>query len=238
MRDIGFYSQELYRIDSYQLKKMVSESMFEMDMEKVAVQRSYGREREQQQNLDQLGLDEAEAVEYVLMLSREEALASGAQGQAESFESSTNFSSSRRASRTPSPPSPSRSRSDYGLTGKPIAVAPKGKGKAQILPAPREPRQAGLDGSGNPSSSRQGTPASVWGSPSKRDDFPTVSTSISPPRVSPPGYSAWNSPLKTARASVADSPVSEASIDARGREEQEEEDLRLAIELSLADVQI
>ncbi|KAJ7824667.1 hypothetical protein B0H14DRAFT_2597051 [Mycena olivaceomarginata] len=45
-----------------------------LEEESAHVQRAYGREREQRARLETLGLDEAEAVEYILMLSREEAV--------------------------------------------------------------------------------------------------------------------------------------------------------------------
>ncbi|KAJ7077305.1 hypothetical protein B0H15DRAFT_789790 [Mycena belliarum] len=57
-----------------ELKQAVVESRHMLDEESRHVQRAYGREREQRARLETLGLDEVEAVEYVLMLSREEAI--------------------------------------------------------------------------------------------------------------------------------------------------------------------
>ncbi|THU88585.1 hypothetical protein K435DRAFT_307343 [Dendrothele bispora CBS 962.96] len=60
--------------DQHFFKRMVSESISELKQDNERRRRVHGREREQLMNLEQLGLDEVEAVEYVLMLSRDEAL--------------------------------------------------------------------------------------------------------------------------------------------------------------------
>ena len=56
------------------MHQTVTESCDLLERESEYVQRAYGREREQRTRLETLGLDEVEAVEYVLMLSRDEAL--------------------------------------------------------------------------------------------------------------------------------------------------------------------
>ncbi|KLO18706.1 hypothetical protein SCHPADRAFT_819510 [Schizopora paradoxa] len=55
-----------------ELAKEVSESRECLDFEHERTQRSHSRERAQLSSLQSLGLDEVEAVEYVLMLSRDE----------------------------------------------------------------------------------------------------------------------------------------------------------------------
>ncbi|KAF9265067.1 hypothetical protein L218DRAFT_1076054 [Marasmius fiardii PR-910] len=65
--------------DHHMLNQLISDSMHEHDAETQHMRKVYGRERQQRQDLARLGLDEVEAVEYVLMLSREEALAREAQ---------------------------------------------------------------------------------------------------------------------------------------------------------------
>lgn len=50
----------------------INESRQELEHEQAHTRRTFGREREQQSTLAHLGLDEVEAVEYVLMLSRDE----------------------------------------------------------------------------------------------------------------------------------------------------------------------
>jgi hypothetical protein len=187
---------------------MVSESLFEMDMENKAVQRTFGRERQHRENLDALGLDEVGALEYVLMLSRDEAVAGGG-GE-----------TSETKSRTPSPPS----RNGIPM---PIVRPTKSNEKVQVSPRDRpEPRQAGM----GDSQSSPGTSSSDWKLVSD-DEFPTVSSSASPPRATPPpgGLSAWTSPLaKINTTGAGDGRV----IRSRSGKEQEEEDLRLAIKLS------
>jgi hypothetical protein len=61
-------------LEQVEMRRELRESRSEIDAEHQTVQ-SYGREREQRQTLAQLGLDEVEAVEYVLMLSRDEEIA-------------------------------------------------------------------------------------------------------------------------------------------------------------------
>ncbi|KAF8467525.1 WD40-repeat-containing domain protein [Gautieria morchelliformis] len=56
-----------------ELNRDIRESKSLLDDERAHAQRVYGRARAQRSTLDQLGLSEAEAIEYVLMLSREEA---------------------------------------------------------------------------------------------------------------------------------------------------------------------
>lgn len=59
-------------LEQLELHKDINESRQALDSEQAYVKRSYGREKEQISTLDNLGLDEIEAVEYVLMLSRDE----------------------------------------------------------------------------------------------------------------------------------------------------------------------
>lgn len=55
-----------------ELYRDINESRQELNDEQTHVRRAFGREKEQRSTLDNLGLDEVEAVEYVLMLSRDE----------------------------------------------------------------------------------------------------------------------------------------------------------------------
>ena len=50
----------------------VAESRRDLNEEQMYTRRAFSREREQQSTLANLGLNEVEAVEYVLMLSRNE----------------------------------------------------------------------------------------------------------------------------------------------------------------------
>ncbi|KIK57511.1 hypothetical protein GYMLUDRAFT_86733 [Collybiopsis luxurians FD-317 M1] len=56
------------------LDQLIDECLDEHDKETKHIRSVYKREREHRENLDRLGLDEVEAVEYALMLSRDEAL--------------------------------------------------------------------------------------------------------------------------------------------------------------------
>ncbi|KAK1221355.1 hypothetical protein PQX77_015824 [Marasmius sp. AFHP31] len=60
--------------NQYALKQLIHESVHEHEKEAEHMKKVYGRERQQRHDLEKLGLDEVEAVEYVLMLSRDEAL--------------------------------------------------------------------------------------------------------------------------------------------------------------------
>ncbi|KAI0776625.1 ARP2/3 complex 16 kDa subunit (p16-Arc)-domain-containing protein [Trametes elegans] len=55
-----------------EMHRDIAESRRELEEEQVHTRRTFGREREQLSTLAHLGLSEVEAVEYVLMLSREE----------------------------------------------------------------------------------------------------------------------------------------------------------------------
>lgn len=55
-----------------ELHEAISESRRDLEEEKKHIQRACGREREQMASLEGLGLNEVEAVEYVLMVSRDE----------------------------------------------------------------------------------------------------------------------------------------------------------------------
>ncbi|KDQ12153.1 hypothetical protein BOTBODRAFT_146867 [Botryobasidium botryosum FD-172 SS1] len=65
-RDMSKWHQQI------QIKNDIRESRIEIEQERRAVQRSYAREHAQMATLGELGLDEGEALEYALMLSREE----------------------------------------------------------------------------------------------------------------------------------------------------------------------
>lgn len=54
------------------MHKVIKESKHELEQENAYARRTMGREREQRSTLDMLGLSESEAIEYVLMISREE----------------------------------------------------------------------------------------------------------------------------------------------------------------------
>ncbi|KAG6824534.1 hypothetical protein H0H92_006574 [Tricholoma furcatifolium] len=61
-------------LEQVELHQTISESQSLLQEESKQVQMVYGREREHRAMLETMGLDEGEALEYILMLSREEAL--------------------------------------------------------------------------------------------------------------------------------------------------------------------
>jgi hypothetical protein len=59
-------------LEQLEMKQLIAEFDPELDRGQSFVRRAYGNEQEQMNELNRLGLDEVEAVEYVLMLSRDE----------------------------------------------------------------------------------------------------------------------------------------------------------------------
>ncbi|KAJ7723532.1 hypothetical protein B0H16DRAFT_1598368 [Mycena metata] len=238
-----------------EMHQAIVESRHLLDEESAHVQRAYGREREQRARLETLGLDEVEAVEYVLMLSREEAIEREAaqaidegvfEGDFDDMNGmSLNNPVPRRVSRSSSPPSsaasspprsllsppssPPRAPGVESRSGRPIPRASGSNSKIQVSPPLRaEPTEALF------------TPSPPATAPAVAH-FPPISSSASP-RGSPAGKSAWSTPL--ARSPV---PSPGTSVSSGGRvsrapssttkvdEEDMDDDLRLAIELSLAE---
>ncbi|KAJ7187891.1 hypothetical protein C8R46DRAFT_1052986, partial [Mycena filopes] len=148
-----------------EMNQAIVESRHLLDEESAHVQRAYGREREQRTQLETLGLDEVEAVEYVLMLSREEAIeresssrsAAAAIDQGvfegdfddDGFDESPSRASSRPSSAASSPPRASPPSSPPRAGSRPIPRASgSGSGsnsnsKIQVSPPLRaEPTEA------------------------------------------------------------------------------------------------
>lgn len=145
------------------------------------MQRAYGREREQRSKLDGLGLSEIEAVEYVLMLSRDEAHArenSGGPSSSANFEDGIFEGDFDEDVSDHSPgmssPSLSASSSSSSLSSRPGHV---------LSPRYREaPVEAGLGNDSPPSSS---LPFDT----SDHDIFPHVSANASPRGAGTPSSS-------------------------------------------------
>ena len=249
--------------------KDIAESYRELEYERAHSQRVYGREREQRSTLDMLGLSELEAVEYVLMLSREEEEARQQHTVVEEgvfegdFDDLPNTSTSSRSRSNPSTPiwSHQLNRRQYPRVALPISNE-----KVQVSPPfVPEPMEAGTSISPlrsltiGPSTS-PGPMTTRSTSSSSLDHFPSISSSLSSTSSSRRGTSAspeqprsaWSTPLKsvspspgpssphsrvvtpTCSSNMLLSSVDEASQAAVLGEEMDE-DLRLAIELSLAE---
>ncbi|KAJ7646978.1 WD40-repeat-containing domain protein [Roridomyces roridus] len=188
-----------------EMNEEIVESRHLLQEESRYAQRAYGRAREQRAGLETLGLDEVEAVEYVLMLSREEAMERERQRppiEEGVFEGDFDEVPAPAASRlSPSPPSSAPSPTE--ALWAPSPPSPRS------LPPPRVPAH-----------------------------FPAMSSSASSrASVSPRAKSAWSTPLG-GRSPVPSPGTSFASSNSRvmpSANEDMDDDLRFAIELSLAE---
>ncbi|KAI9435835.1 hypothetical protein H4582DRAFT_1968992 [Lactarius indigo] len=241
-----------------ELKNEILEAKSRLVEESHKSWRSIGPEREQLKKLQDIGLSEREAVEYTLMLSRDEELQKvqrriehvDEQEVIEADESSGRQSGPNPLSSSPidrySPPPGS---SSHGL---PVSLAPPPTSNVKVQVSPRfhpEPKKAGgLPGS--PPDSR--SPGSVRSSPSRSRPTlgPTSSRTISSKQTStstPTKQNAWRKPLPGTGSSVPSTGPSslvtpstpgthwEAEAERIGRVEDLE--LRFALELSLAEAQ-
>ena len=227
-------------IEQVDMYRDISESQREIE-EQSRERAVYGREKDQLGSLEVLGLNEQEALEYVLMLSRDE--------EERRDPSSGNPST---------PPFFTQSRPLSSSSNVKVQTSPRAK---------REALSAGISGSSG--SPEMGRSVSAGSDLSDEREFPTVSESVSsrgssinsigtPVKSqqlsgSPP--SAWSTPLKMsskpgtaspkrATATIPISPSTSTSASRRGGwedrpdmygESQEDRDLKLAIELSLAE---
>ncbi|EIN05759.1 hypothetical protein PUNSTDRAFT_106754 [Punctularia strigosozonata HHB-11173 SS5] len=142
----------------YELKRDIADSRRALAEEQSKKRAIYGREREQRNTLDHLGLNEVEAVEYVLMLSRDEEerrrVARGGYDEGV-FEGDFDEDAVTSDRDTPSPISPSERRLSQSSTENKYARAspPSSSTKVQVSPRFRpEPMEAGFSGSPLPSS--------------------------------------------------------------------------------------
>ncbi|KAF8555174.1 WD40 repeat-like protein [Imleria badia] len=265
----------------YEMHKDIAESYMELEHERAHTQRIHGREREQRSTLDTLGLSELEAVEYVLMLSREEEEARQQRTVVDEgvfegdFDDLPGTPTSSRSRSTPSTPlSPFCSSSTQHSNGcqYPRVSIPISNEKVQVSPRfVPELMEAGtsisplrslaIGPSAQPSSMTTRSTSS-----SSLDHFPSISSSLSSTSSSRRGTSAspeqprsaWSTPLKSvspspprsrvvtpvmARSRSVNMSLLSADI-ARHKEasqvkvadtEEMDDELRLVIELSLAE---
>lgn len=206
--------------EQYEISREITESRRELEYEQSHTRRVYTREREQNSTLEHLGLSEVEAVEYVLMLSRDqEEQRRLAELQAEheevllgEFDEDVRTPMTHRPSFFDTPP-PSVTPPRYGLTpSAPYTPSSGSSSKIQISPRTRpEPMEAGfaasspLSLSSSLSSSRgvSRTPSHAP-SPHDADHFPSMGSTPTRASVasSPQSVrSAWSTPLRSARSS-------------------------------------
>lgn len=207
------------RIGQAELKHSINESLTDLKHEQEHVRRVNSRERKQQANLDQLGLNEAEVVEYLLMLSREEAeqkMKDSNPGNEEEDIFHMDFSDA-----------PAMSRDAAGTST--VASSPS-PSSGEISPVEDSAHSSsfhsdtnfptfGTPRSGSDSRSAWSRSASSWGERSSN-----ATSGLSP------------APSQTGRSPTHGSvgASSPSSSEAR-RRQQEEDDLQLAIQLSLQD---
>ncbi|GJE93007.1 F-box protein [Phanerochaete sordida] len=257
-----------------EISREIKESRRELEYEHEHVQQGYGRAREQNHTLEHLGLTEVEAVEYVLMLSRDEEERRRLEQNRDEFEVFGGDFDEDVQTPITSPPSfldtASSSTNRYGFPNRAQFAPSSSMAKIQISPRVRpEPTEAGfscsplsrsVSGSLSSSiSSSRGLSRTSSQAPSRGDPTQFPAMAATPTRRSISGSpasarSAWSTPLRAAHsegpssprasASVAGSPaaprapgvslLSEKFAEAMAVRE-EDEDLRYALELSLAE---
>lgn len=199
----------------YDLHKVINESKRELAEENAYARHTMGREREQRSTLNVLGLSESEAVEYVLMLSREEeerrrishTIDEGVfevDFEDETFLPVGSSSSTVHGSANQSSPS---SLYDYYSRAYPRAARPITNEKVQVSPVfVPEPMEAGVTISPlRISTSLPGSSTDTRSSPevgrstsSSFEHFPSISSSISSSTSSLERIrSAWSTPLRS-----------------------------------------
>lgn len=229
-----------FTIEQVDMYRDISEFQREIEEEQTQKRGAYGREKDQLRSLEALGLNEQEALEYVLMLSRDE--------------------EERRdpSPESPTPPSFTQSRPLPSTSDVKVQTSPRAK---------REAWSAGIPGS--PGSPEMARSMSTGSDLSDETEFPVISESVSSrgsnvsgvvatvksQRSSGSSPNVWGTPLKVSSkpgtaspkrvtATVSMSPSTSASASGRGEREdwssmhvesQDDRDLRLAIELSLAE---
>ena len=210
----------------------ISESKREIEEEQSWKHAAYGRKKDHLGSLEALGLNEQEALEYVLMLSRDEE-----EGRDPSPEN-TSFSPSSNTQVQTSPRAKVDAR-DAGVAGSP--------GTLETAPSV----STGSDLSGEKEFPAMGEESVSF----RGSGISGVMTPVKPQRSNRSPPSVWNTPLKTPPNPVTASPnrviatvpaPQSAPSSTSGRtewkrrstaceENEEDRDLRLAIELSLAD---
>ncbi|KAG2137475.1 hypothetical protein DEU56DRAFT_887211 [Suillus clintonianus] len=203
----------------YDLHKDINESKRDLEHENAYMRHTMGREREHHSTLNVLGLSELEAIEYVLMLSREEeehrklshTIDEGifeGDFEDETFLPVTSRSSVTHGSALPALNySSSSSLDDHHSRAFPRAARPVTNEKVQVSPVfVPEPMEAGVTISplriptSLPSSSTSTglLPEVARGTPSSFEHFPSISSSISSSTSSlEHNRSAWSTPLRS-----------------------------------------
>ncbi|KII90181.1 hypothetical protein PLICRDRAFT_159580 [Plicaturopsis crispa FD-325 SS-3] len=260
-----------------ELNHAIKESRAALEEEQRYRHKVFGREKEQHSTLENLGLDEVEAVEYVLMLSRDDeerrrmnsgpsfpsSSGSGPGEGDDMFEDDFDDAYASTSTHARSSADSRRSSMSQSTDRSLPRVSPSISNlKVQVSPRFRpEPTEAGF--SISPLNASAGPSSGVMIPPSS-DAFPRVSPTQSPATSVPNGSwvrkpslpsspesmrSAWGTARRSAASSETHSPVSGSPLMSRGtwgasghdqnnmlpEDEELDEDLRFAIQLSLAE---
>ena len=216
--------------EQVEMYRDIAESRRELEYEQAHTRRVFGREREQQRTLHNLGLSEVEAVEYVLMLSRDEEEVRR-QRELEHLRDDGVFAGSFDEDfQTPISSSsnfldrPAANEFTYNGRTYPRPLNPISNNRLHVSPRLRpEPMEAGSSGSptsfslsSSLSSSRSGS-SSQLARPDHHDPSHFPSMSSTPTRRSISGSpessrSAWSTPLRMARSEGPSSPRGGGSL--------------------------
>ena len=228
----------------------------------IHLQSTLGPKREQMMQLQTLGLTELEAVEYTLMLSRDEELQRlqnsisehvDEEGIFDADESSNSLSGSDQSTLSsssvrqysPPPLRPSTSESSTGSHGNLVLMASPSSSNIKVQISPRfhpEPKEAG-GLLGSPCDLAQGNPSSFpSGFYSQSTPGPITPLATRPKQgagidTSSGKSNAWNKPLPgTGLAASPPFPLRrDWEVEAESIRQVEDLELRLALELSLAE---
>ena len=257
--DIPTPSHISYFAEQIEIRNEIADAKNRIAEESRSIRRSVGPEHEQSKKLQSLGLSEKEAVEYILMLSRDEELqrvqrssehvevevdepeADENLGRQSGSEPSYHTSSSSSSRYSP-PPLSHRSTSGTGSNSRELLASlapPISDVKVQVLPRSHpEPKKAG----GLPGSPSDEQSPSVSSSASKPGPTPSQATTSWPKK-----QNAWRKPLPVAGSSASPTgtstrvsqskPGTHWKAEAERISKVEDLELRFALELSLAEAQ-
>jgi hypothetical protein len=248
-----------YFAEQVELRNEIAEVKSRLVEESHSLRRSFSPEREQSKKLQSLGLSEREAVEYTLMLSRDEEI-QRAQRPTEHVDEQdvieADESSGRQSGSDPSfpltsvsleryPPPPLSRHSTSGTGSGLLVPPPTSNVKVQVSPRfhPEPTRAGGLLGS--PSDSQ--SPGSVSFSRSKPGPTSSRATSSKQAstrvRTTPAKQNAWRNPLPGTGSSASPGLATPSTRGTNWEAEAErigsveDVELRFALELSLAEAQ-
>ena len=238
----------IFFIDFSEMQRAIKESQAELETIARAAPRAAlhvsTTAQEQVVALQQLGLQEAEAVEYALMLSHEEALKSGVLTNSPSEDSEEDHRSQKGSvSTSTSPPSTSLRTSPPLHTPGKVQVAWLEPMSAGGLPSPTRTVPRATSAEEFPSintGTSPGTLTPMNETAENKKEGRVLSTTSSPPTPTKPTTSSWSAVVKSSRHDTKKyQNVKEISATIQRRPPlpitDEEAQLQFALELSLAE---